>query len=61
MHPYTLTMSICYNNEIPQNGAGMYPSRDVTFNYCVGYVRVKRPITDMSFVTLLCNYFVFYI
>ena len=33
------------NSQVPQNGAGMYPSRDVTFNYRVSYARVKRPIS----------------
>ena len=45
MCAYTLTMSICYNSEVRQNGAGMYPSRDITFNYRVSYARVKRTIT----------------
>ena len=45
MCAYTLTMPICYNSEVPQNGAGMYPSRDITFNYRVSYARVKRTIT----------------
>ena len=44
MRANTLTMPICYNSEVPQNGAGMYPSRDVTFNYRVSYARVKRTI-----------------
>ena len=41
MHTNILTMSIFFNSEDPQNGTGMYPSCDVTFNYRVSYVRVK--------------------
>ena len=44
MRTNTTTNSICYNSKVPQNGAGMYPSRDVTFNYRVSYSRVKRAI-----------------
>ena len=37
--------SIDYYSKVQQNSAGMYPSHDVTSNYCTCYVRVKRPIT----------------
>lgn len=43
-HPYVWCFPIDHSSKLPQNGAGMYPGRDVTFNYCVPYVRVKRPI-----------------
>ena len=37
---------IDYYSKVQQNGAGMYPSRDVTSNFRVCYVRVKRPIAN---------------
>ena len=48
MRANTLTMPICCNSEVPQNGAGMYPSRDVTFNHRASYARVKRTIEARS-------------
>ena len=52
MRANILSMPICCNSQVPQNGAGMYPSRDVMFNYRVSYARVKRPIPSSRFSTV---------
>ena len=38
---------VCYSSEIhvPKDGTDMYSSSDVTFNYRVSYIRVKRSST----------------